>query len=372
MKNKTNDIIIIIVFLIIISIPQLLFFLINNYISLNNRESETLEAKPEFSFKNIDSYFNDFSKYYDENLPFRQYIRKLYANMRFYLFRESLNDVVLIGKNDGEKSLTWLFYKNDNDGKNPVREAQGILTYSEQEKLNILNNIIENTEKLKEKNIELYYVIIPNKENVYKEKLPDNINIVNNYNRTEELVGYLKEKNINIIYPIEELKNGKNIVQTYWRQDTHWNDYGAFIGLKKIMNEIEPTYNEFDIKLNISDPEIIYKDLVNLSEIKDIFRDNKINVEYKNQIDFYIEERTMKDILRFTYCGEAKYDKTVIILGDSFRETFVKYFSKIYKKVVYVHISDYKKEMIEKYKPDIVIFETVERYSGNLESFKIY
>lgn len=183
----------------------------------------------------------------------------------------------------------------------------------------------------------------------------------------------MKERNINIIYPIEELRNAKNVAQTYWKQDTHWNDYGAFIGFKKIMNEIEPTYNEFDMELNISDPEILYKDLTDFSGIKNIFRDNQISVEFLKQIDYNIsKEKTATNVLEITECDKAKYDKTVIILGDSFRSSMVQYFSKIYKKVIYMHITDYKSDMIEKYDPDIMIFETVERYSGNLENFKIY
>lgn len=140
------------------------------------------------------------------------------------------------------------------------------------------------------------------------------------------------------------------------------------------MNEIEPTYNEFDMELNISEPEVLYKkDLTDFSEIKNILKDNKISVEFLNQIDYNtLEEETTTNVLEITECDKAKYDKTVIILGDFFRISMVQYFSKIYKKVIYMHITDYKSNMIEKYDPDIMIFETVERYSRNLENFKIY
>lgn len=140
------------------------------------------------------------------------------------------------------------------------------------------------------------------------------------------------------------------------------------------MNEIEPTYNEFDMELNISEPEVLYKkDLTDFSGIKNILKDNKISVEFLNQIDYNtLEEETTTNVLEITECDKAKYDKTVIILGDFFRISMVQYFSKIYKKVIYMHITDYKSNMIEKYDPDIMIFETVERYSRNLENFKIY
>ena len=102
-------------------------------------------------------------------------------------------------------------------------------------------------------------------------------------------------------------------------------------------------------------------------------KDNKISVEFLNQIDYNtLEEETTTNVLEITECDKAKYDKTVIILGDFFRISMVQYFSKIYKKVIYMHITDYKSNMIEKYDPDIMIFETVERYSRNLENFKIY
>lgn len=65
-------------------------------------------------------------------------------------------------------------------------------------------------------------------------------------------------------------------------------------------------------------------------------------------------------------------DKTVLIVGDSFRSTMIPYFSKIYKKVIYLHRCDYQKHMIEAYAPDIVICQFLERYLNALEEFELY
>ena len=69
--------------------------------------------------------------------------------------------------------------------------------------------------------------------------------------------------------------------------------------------------------------------------------------------------------LRTEFNSNSQNDKTVLFIGDSFREGMQQYFSKLYKRVIYMHRDDYKNE-VEKFNPDIVIVEAVERFSNGI------
>ena len=52
-----------------------------------------------------------------------------------------------------------------------------------------------------------------------------------------------------------------------------------------------------------------------------------------------------------------------MFIGDSFRTNMKPTFSKLYKRVVYLHRDKYTYDLIEEIKPDIVVIEAVERSS---------
>ena len=59
-----------------------------------------------------------------------------------------------------------------------------------------------------------------------------------------------------------------------------------------------------------------------------------------------------------------------MFVGVSFRTSAIQYLSKIYANSLFVHRSCYENGTIEDYNPDIVVFETVERYSSSLMETK--
>lgn len=67
------------------------------------------------------------------------------------------------------------------------------------------------------------------------------------------------------------------------------------------------------------------------------------------------------------YFSNSDNDKTVLFIGDSYRENMRDYFSKLYKRVVYVHRDNYTLDLIEKVRPDIVVIEAVERLATYID-----
>lgn len=271
------------------------------------------------------------------------------------MFNTTVDSRVVIGKEG------WLFYRGDDS----IGQAQGIAKFSDKNKEDILKILKTNNEKFKEKDIEFYVLVLPNKENIYKEYLPDTISIKSDISRTEELIEYIeKNSDINVIYPKQELMNAKEINQIYKKYDTHWNEIGGCIGTVAIEKTINPSFTYDITKIEVEETtEKEGNDLANFASLGDKLYENRVKVN-----NFYddIHYEINKNLRYEEYISDSSNEKTVLFVGDSFRESLRPYFSKLYKRVIYMHKDKYTEDLLEELQPDIVIDEAVERLSGSL------
>lgn len=409
MKQKVSNLFIVIIFIAMITVPQIVWWIIGGGSeSVAATENRNLSSKPELKLSSITSYPKSFDSYYNDNLPFRNKLIKTWANINYDIFGTTIDSRVVIGKEG------WLFYRGDSS----IQQVQGISTYSEKQKEIILASLKFNKDKLAERGIEYYVLVIPNKENIYREYLPDTISIKEAVSRTEKLIDYIKENSdVNIIYPKKELIGEKGMYQVYRKCDTHWNDIGALVGTVTLQKAIEPNFSydlndievektntingdlsrfaslekefyEDEIKVNnfyqeiayeeeqlVNDAEKDYEDETFIEMIKENFL--KLYEEITNNRDKYSEDLikdiekiyTINNLEKFT--SNSMNNKKVLFIGDSFRNAMKAHFSKLYGEVIYIHKDNYRQELLEEIEPDIVVYEVVERYSDSLAQILI-
>lgn len=359
---KKNDLIIVIVFLLFLIGPNIFYFFLKNKMDLTNYENRDLFNKPPLVYSDILNYPNNYENYFNDNLPFKNEIRKIRSQI-LYKFGVSSNSSVIIGKNG------WLFYngssKNDGDNISDYRKTN---SYTKEEKENIKYNLIETNNYLNKKSIDFYILVLPNKENVYSDYLENKISRSYRKNsRTEELIEYLnKNAQLNIIYPKDILVRNRENYNTYYKYDTHWNDYGAYLGTMELMKKLDNNFKLPEIKISTKVFEgdlinigSIYNSLENIEPTVTNFYDN---IKYECKFDKEFKECTSNNFI---------YDKTLLVVGDSFRNATVQYLAKLYSKSIFIHSGYYKDDLVKKYNPDIVVYETVERYSSTLVNSNI-
>ena len=78
---KKNDLVIVIIFIMFLFIPNIAYWFIKDKMDNNNYENRNLYTKPEFSFKNITEFPKNYENYYNDNLAFKNEIRKIRANV---------------------------------------------------------------------------------------------------------------------------------------------------------------------------------------------------------------------------------------------------------------------------------------------------
>jgi len=352
--NKIKNILLIIVFITAITLPQfihLLFYNENNTIS--ESEKRKLSDIPKLELATITEYPGKFEAYYNDHTPFRTQLINLWANLNYDIFKTiANNNKVLMGKEG------WLFYR----GNQVIEQTQGIVSFTEKEKKNILSAMQDNINKLEQKGIETYYFIAPNKTNIYREKLPESICIKNDTTQAEELIKYVEENSdIKIIYPKDELIAYKEKCDVYRKYDTHWNNIGALIGAITIQKNID---NNFSYDIN--DIEVEITKVIDENDLATAAGLDKKLYQYMPRVtNFYSDVKTEK--IENGSISDSDNEKTVLIIGDSFGTMLEQYFSKLYKKVILIHRDDYKKEYLEGINPDIVIVEAAERLSYILD-----
>lgn len=371
--KKISNLIMIIAFFLVLVFPPVYFVKVKETIPQDTSENRKLAEKPEFNFEKIESYSTDYEAYYNDNLPFRGIIRNLWNKFNFYILNESTTTQVLVGKNEGTKESTWLFYQENYDG-NPVKEVQGVYDFTAEETFQIEDAIDKNMEALEKRNIELYYAFIPNKASVYPENLPDNITIFDPDTIVDKLLKYLEDKNTkNIINLKNYLLEAKNNGQIYHKQDTHWNDFGAYVGYKAISQTIaKDSEINYNFEVQFPEEKLSDLDLIQMSGIKDILKDVEPKVIYQEDVEFTGMVLQTENEIAITECETAPVDKTLMIVGDSFRKAMIPYFAKNYKKVIFLHRCDYGPYMLDAYAPDIIVCQFLERYVNTVPEFKLY
>ncbi|MDO4889697.1 MAG: hypothetical protein Q4A25_03370, partial [Candidatus Saccharibacteria bacterium] len=229
------------------------------------------------------------------------------------------------------------------------------------------------TDAMKKKGIDLYYFIPPDKASVYTEFLPEGISIYDK-TRAEDFEDYINKHGglKNAIFAKQELSSAKERYgdKLYYKQDTHWNYLGSFFGFKALMNVAEPTYKNFDIEVDFEYGKVLTQDLASMMNVRSYFVDDVPVVGYLQGKTF--ERKTIKakeDVIAITSNPNSAIKKTVLIVGDSFRNAMIPYFAKVYSKVIAMKRTDYRHGMMTEYDPDIVIFEVLERYIKAIKGF---
>lgn len=292
----------------------------------------------------------------------KKYFCKIDTVYSYLTTRES--STVISGKS------RWLFYK----GENSIKDYEGTNLYSSDELNNYLNEALETQDKLNSLNIKLAIIIAPNKENIYSEYMPS-IYTHADVSRTDRLIDYLAENGVNVVTPKQELLEYHDKYQLYYSYDTHWNQLGAYIGVKNVLNS-----------WNISAPALAKRsissynlagnyhycalgDLANMVCMRSLLYDDETEYEVEGteivNWEKYEDEQNSSEVSYF-YNEDAQINAKLLLVGDSFRTSMIPSLREVFSDVYVVHRSYYSAELLDEIEPEYLLAEYVERYSNQI------
>ena len=346
---------IIYLFILLLLLPAIISMNMSYSEMRSDKNNNMLPAFPRSvqQLKEWPSKFDDFSV---NKFPYRtDFIQ--YISHKLLPFNISLSPKVVFGKND------MLFYRAES---NIIDEYRGVRNLSDKQISNWISNYIARKDFIKKTGSELYLVLIPNKHTIYSHNLPDYYNNIGRPRIPQQLDKAFADNNIKGYLNLEHaLLSQAQEQQLYYSYDTHWNDRGAYIGYQEVMKLIDP-----DHILSWITPDQInfvsakYKgDLGKLLTVSGIIeqteqaefgKDGPQVSSNKNEVDYWHNEYI---------CEAAGQQKTALFFCDSFVEAVLgKYLERTFGKSIFIrHTAGKDLQLINKYKPDIVVYCYCER-----------
>jgi hypothetical protein len=271
-----------------------------------NFENRKLLEKPVLSLSSISSFANQYTAYFNDNFGFRKMLMSLNSYIKVKCLNTSTIPDVILGKSD------WLYYRPS------LEDSSGSTLLTPEELLSVKRAVERQSQWMAERGIYYLIVIAPNKETIYPEYLPDKIDLSNHQTQLDQLLSAVgTSQNVHILDLRECLLKSKKTsdYNLFFRTDTHWNSYGAFIGYNAIVqkladhfpNLILPSTFGPNISLN---PAPVSGDLTNMLALHGILTENE------------------PEVLTDAVSPEANKIHKVVIFRDSFFDA-LKYYCSI-------------------------------------------
>lgn len=358
------------IFLSVVFTPEIVFQLSVKSNTSSILEKRRLADRPIFSFDSVKTFPRKYEQFYNDNFPFRKYLIQINSLFSAKTYGISAIPDVLIGKNG------WLYYVSKTQG-NSLEDYKGMIRVDKRSLELIREKLEKRTIALKQKGIKFVVVVAPDKQTIYPEHLPDNAQRKRRYpTRLDQIIEYLKTNSSVQILDVrnallEEKKTAT--LPLYKKTDSHWNYLGGFIAYQEIMKSISITpkaKNDFEWE-NLNSGR---GDLANMLALDEqITEENTIGVKNLFQSDFstYNEKRGygLKNEIEISCTINKNKDtdgKKLLVFHDSFGEGMFKFLCIHFTETVFINTNLFSSSIIEKEKPDIVIFEVVERYAPSL------
>lgn len=365
MKNKCN----VIFSAVILTMLFLPAIRLNRTETVSEKENRTLAPRP-FLLKDgriNRQYFSEYDSCLNDRFGFRKELIQLNSFVQRHLLGEKIfNSTALQGKNG------WFFYISSGDGNN-LNDfyKKNLLTESQQEAMRQrAKDIIR---WCSENNIKPLFIIGPNKHSVYPEHYP--FCRPEGITRADQIAQILSSVQADFIFPRDELLKRKSDTNLplYYETDTHWNSLGAYYASLLAIEKIKNLFPE------CSFPQTEYEQSVSFNtQTGDILPMLSIENAKSTAISFAPKGETAELYEYIKNEGtngvQTKGKNTqlpkALVFRDSFYSALEPFLSPLFSEseCKWKQFREEDKKDILEYKPDIIIFEAVERYAPGLFS----
>jgi hypothetical protein len=342
-------------FLFFITIPLIL---LDSKSSIAVMENRTMAVLPD---KLSDRFFTQIDDYINDRFGFREYFIKFYHSV-MSRSTKGIKNGAIFGKED------WLFYL----GNNNLADFQKRNLFDEETLQRFILQLEKRSAWCEENGIKFLFVITPNKHSVYPEYYPFERpeGITRSDQIMDALPDTLKDK---VLFPRDYIVSKKSAysVPLYIATDTHWNGLGAFHCFELILQKMQAyfpqtVFPEFNWETHI-DKTVGKGDIVAMAGLRHYGTDTHATILPEGGWDLYYtftkyEVEPSRKVNMITNHNRQDLPKAMIFF-DSFFGAIQPFTSGIFSNTNYRWkiLEDRDKEYILENKPDILIWEILER-----------
>lgn len=304
--------------------------------NFSNFENRSLAQRPVFYFDDFlkGRFSKDYERYINDQFVFRDTWIDLKSRSE-YLLGKIENNNIIYGKDN------FLFEKYEKvDEENLAKNIDSVLGFIRK----IPNNKVN-------------FMIIPSSYTIYKDYLPYGINLVDQEFYINDIYNYLNNyNNIKTISLIDMFKENKD-KYIYYKTDHHWTSFGSYLAYSEFVknnnlslvdinnlnkhevNNFYGTYFSKSKNFNAESDLITYYDVPNLSVSIDGIPVDNINDNSKwSSSDKYSAFLRGNNGLTIIQNNDISNNNKILVLKDSFGNSFIQYLVNNYKEVYVVDL----------------------------------
>jgi alginate O-acetyltransferase complex protein AlgJ len=325
-------------------------------------ELRSVQKFPSFpeSFLDMNLWSREFSSYVDDHFILRgPIIRKI--SRAFYTLGISINKKIIVGQKG------WLYLSLDGD---LISKYRGIVKLSPEESDEWIRQMSSRVDFLKEKGIACWLIIVPEKSSIYPHYLPEWCTRVGP-SLTDTLIQKLKDQEkINWIDLRPVLDTASKQSQVYFKYDTHWNDYGAYLAYQHVMQQIRKDVNVSPLNQHQVRfaPEKVNGDLATALSLNDHLGEESPVAEIPNSR--VIHKTSVADYTKDGWVAVTSNPTCrAVILCDSYVNVVMsKYLAESFSCSFFKHHNgmEFNRDLILRHKPNVVLYFVAERYLSAL------
>jgi len=364
-RPRSYNIILILCFVITISTP-LLGTLLSDNKDISEQEKRRLAPFPriEWNWRAILTLPKALEPYYNDHFFLRSQLVAADSFLRMKLFRRSPIFVVLVGY-DG-----WLFTISDW----ALHDYLGINKLAESDAQTWKRVLSQRRQWAAQWGGHYLLAVAPNKMMVYPEHLPDRIKNNGGITALDSLNDFLEDSSEmqSVLDLRSVMHREKPSHQLYFRNDTHWNSWGAYVAYREIMTRLKRWYPDLQTldrqRLTSRTKESPDGDLALAMGLKDILSESDEILSVKQRCaTAYVPVITpliaKKSQPVKSGCAQAA-PLRVLVMGDSFISSLEQYLSESFQEVLYERDLDFNqmKDFIRAYRPDLILHIHVGRF----------
>jgi hypothetical protein len=294
-----------------------------------------------------------FTAYFNDNFGFRPTLIKSKAQIELSVFGVSPSARVIVGKNG------WLFHSSEYSAT-----GTHLVPPFKTEQMEDWKKLLQGRRDwLAQRGIRYLFTIVPRKEVIYPEYLPDTFR-PQEESRFEQLTTYLKKySDIQILDLRPALYQAKLRHLVAYKTDSHWNFYGGLAGYQVIITELNKTFpqmkpiteSDFDVRIERRN-----SDLAKLMGLSGkIGEDDPVPYLRERSFSFTTSPITVVDKPVVAWATERKETNLprLVVFDDSAGRALIPFLPQHFSRGVFVFLPKLDPVLIEYEHPDIVIQE---------------
>lgn len=262
---------------------------------------------------------------------------------------------VLAGKED------WLFLQNDSN--DVIGQHTGRVTFSEEVRRRWATVLARRRAAARSVDATWLSAIVPDKEAVYAEYLPDGI-VPASRRPVDELLEIALHSQAPTLYLLDALAAAKPKAELFPKTDTHWNYRGAYVGYRAIADRLCQEGVEMDVFDGEAIPweaETIAGDLG--SKLREPAESSRLIPKIDTVHSTLVYDNEVNNHGRVKIFERPSPDApTCVVFGESFAEALLIFLRESFRRLVFVHTSMFVDEIVEQEKPDVVLSIPIERF----------